>query len=198
MLAIELSSAHGSVAVAERGQLLGQWDFPCERGRGAGIFSALEKTREVWKDPDTVAVGIGPGSYNGLRTACALASSFHMAGGAALRVAPSPCLLPADVSHYFVCGDARGGRAYVAEVRDRRLVRDIVLTSYEEAAALGAGAVTVFRVGALPGAADLPSSAPEASVLALLAPELPVAPSGRIGPIYLKPPHITLPRVPST
>lgn len=194
VLAIEISSARGSVAVAENGRVVAERRFACERGRGVEFFTALESLREVWKNADTIAVGIGPGSYNGLRTACALANSLHLAGGASLRAVPSPCLLPTAAEHFFVCGDARGGRAYRAEVRKRRLVGDISLITHHEAAALAGGAVPAFRVGALPGAEHLPEAAPEAGVLAMLAPDCPVQSEGHIGPIYLKPPHITRPR----
>jgi tRNA threonylcarbamoyl adenosine modification protein YeaZ len=194
VLAIEISSAEGSVAVAEHGQVVATRRFACERGRGAEVFAALAATRESWKDAAIIAVGIGPGSYNGLRVACAIATSLQMAGRAEIRLSPSPCLLPVDEPHFFVCGDARGGRAYRAEVRARRLCGEIALLPYAEAAAAADGAAPVFRVGSLPGGENFPASSPDAAVLALLAPDLPATGTGPIEPIYLKPPHITLPR----
>jgi tRNA threonylcarbamoyl adenosine modification protein YeaZ len=194
VLAIEISSAEGSVAVAEHGQVVATRRFACERGRGAEVFAALAATRESWKDAAIIAVGIGPGSYNGLRVACAIATSLQMAGRAEIRLSPSPCLLPVDEPHFFVCGDARGGRAYRAEVRARRLRGEIALLPYAEAAAAADGAAPVVRVGSLPGGENLPASSPDAAVLALLAPDLPATGTGPIEPIYLKPPHITLPR----
>ena len=194
VLAIEISSPEGSVAVAEHGQVVATRRFACERGRGAEVFAALAATRESWKDAAIIAVGIGPGSYNGLRVACAIATSLQMAGRAEIRLSPSPCLLPVDEPHFFVCGDARGGRAYRAEVRARRFCGEIALLPYAEAAAAADGAAPVVRVGSLPGGENLPASSPDAAVLALLAPDLPATGTGPIEPIYLKPPHITLPR----
>jgi tRNA threonylcarbamoyladenosine biosynthesis protein TsaB len=194
-LAIDLSSAHGQVAVAADGRVTHERKFACDRGRGAGVFLALEDLREAWRDAGVIAVGIGPGSYNGLRAACALANSMQMATGARLCGAPSVCLLGVPERHYIVCGDARGGRAYRAEVRERKICGEIGLIGYDEAAArLKTEGVAVYRIGPLPCAEYLPEAAPEASVLALLAPELPATGPAGLQPIYLKPPHITLPR----
>jgi tRNA threonylcarbamoyladenosine biosynthesis protein TsaB len=194
VLAIEISSPEGSVAVAENGDIVALRRFACERGRGAEVFAALAAMRESWKDAAIVAVGIGPGSYNGLRVACAIATSLQMAGRTEVRLSPSPCLLSVDEPHFFVCGDARGGRAYRAEVRRRRLCGEIALLPYNEAALAANGDIPVFRVGTFPGGEHLPASYPDAAVLALLAQGLPAAETGPIEPIYLKPPHITLPR----
>ena len=194
-LAIDLSSSHGSVAVAADGHVTHERRFPCERGRGAGVFAALEELREAWRGVELIAVGVGPGSYSGLRTACAVANSMQMATGAQLCALPSVCLLPIPDEHYIVCGDARGGRAYRAEVRDRRICGEIHLAPYAEVAATGTGnGISLYRVGPLPGADDLAESTPDASVLALLAPRLPRLDPAGLQPLYLKPPHITLPR----
>ena len=193
-LAIEISSPEGSVAVAVNKDVVATRRFTCERGRGAEVFAALSAMRESWKDAAIVAVGIGPGSYNGLRVACAIATSLQMADRTEVRLSPSPCLLPVDEPHFFVCGDARGGRAYRAEVRGRRLCGEIALLPYAEAALAADGDIPVFRVGTFPGGEHLPASYPDAAVLALLAQGLPAAETGPIEPIYLKPPHITLPR----
>ena len=194
VLALELSSAAGSVAVAENGRIVTEVHFVSERGRGAEVFAALEATRSSWQGADIIALGIGPGSYNGLRTACAIATSLQMAGSASVRMAPSACLLPTETEHFFVCGDARGGCAYRAEVRGRRLVGDIAMLPYAEEAAAAGGTPVAYRVGSWPGSECLEELSPEARVLALLSPDLPVVPAGPIEPIYLKPPHITLPR----
>ena len=194
VLAIEISSSEGSIAVAENGSVVAVRPFACERGRGAEVFAALAALRETWKDAAMLALGIGPGSYNGLRVACAIATSLQMAGRAEVRLSPSPCLLPVDEPHFFVCGDARGGRAYRAEVRGRRLCGEIALLPYAEAALAADGAIPAFRVGTFPGGENFPSSHPDAAILAILAPGLPAAETGSIEPIYLKPPHINLPR----
>ena len=194
-LAIDLSSPAGSIAVADDRTIVGRKTFACERGRGAGVFTALEELRELWRGADLVAVGIGPGSYNGLRTACALATSVQMATGAKLCSAPSPCLLAVGDAHYITYGDARGGRAYRAEVQDRQICGEISLVTYAEAAAQPEKErIPSYRIGPVPGLDRLPEAHPDAAVLAVLAQDSPVPSPAAPEPIYLKPPHITLPR----
>lgn len=196
ILALDISSATGSVAVADGGAVAQVRRFSCPRGRGGEVFAMLEELRPEWEGLDTIAVGVGPGSYNGLRAACALAGAFQEALGVRVVAAPSPCLLGVDEDHYFVAGDARGGTVYLAEVRERCLAGDIRMVSREKFLAMvGAGfAATVYRVGAIAGADELPEAHPDAAVLARVAPALAPAEPGGPEPIYLKPPHITVPR----
>jgi len=195
ILAIELSSALGSIAIARGDAIVEKMTFACERGRGAGVFTALEEARNLWRDARLVAVGIGPGSYNGLRTACAVATSIQMATGAKLCAHPSPCLLPVGDAHYIAYGDARGGRAYRAEVREQKIYGDISLVSYADAIeSTEKKQVPCYRTGRLPGLDWLPEAHPDAAALALLARQIPDQAHGEVEPIYLKPPHITLPR----
>lgn len=192
ILAIEISSPAGSVAVAEGGRVVAEVRFGAPRGRGAEVFSAIEELRPRWEGLARIAVGIGPGSYNGLRVACAIAGSFRMALGAEVVAAPSPCLLEVDAPHYFAAGDARGGLAYLAEVRGRKLLGEILLLPRSE---IGARKISpAFRVGPIEGAEFLAEARPSAAALALLAPSLAPLRPEQIEPIYLKPPHITEPR----
>lgn len=195
VLALETSSASAGVAVARDGQVIAARRFVAPRGRGAELFAILEEMRGFWRDADRLAVGVGPGSYNGLRVACAVAGSMQMALGMELVTAPSCCLLDVSAEHYRAMGDARGGRVWLAEVARRQLAGEIeLLTPDEGLERARASDVPVFRTGEAPGFDEFPAACPDATALALLAPALsPVEPS-RLEPIYLKPPHITLPR----
>lgn len=183
------------MAVARDGELLAVRRFNTPRGRGAGLFTALEELRPQWHDADRLAVGLGPGSYNGLRAACAVAGSCQLALGLTIVTAASPCLLDVPGEHYLAIGDARGGRVYIAEVVRRALRGGIVLL---DAASLteriASAPAPVYRVGEVPGHDQLPSAAPDAGVLAQLARQLPPVDPHRLEPLYLKPPHITSPR----
>ena len=195
VLAIETSSASASIAVAADGEIVAVRRFDTPRGRGAEVFTLLHEMRTAWAGIDRLAIGLGPGSYNGLRVACALAGSVQMALGVELATAPSCCLLDVDEHNYRSIGDARGGRVWFATVKDRRLAAEIELLSPDECLRrISASAAPVYRVGEISGFEHLPLTVPDASVLALLAPDLPPADAARIEPIYLKPPHITAPR----
>ena len=195
VLAIETSSASASIAVAADGEIVAVRRFDTPRGRGAEVFTLLDEMRAAWSGIDRLAIGLGPGSYNGLRVACALAGSVQMALGVELATAPSCCLLNVDEHNYRAIGDARGGRVWFATLKDRRLAAEIELLPPDECLRrISASAAPVYRVGEISGFEHLPVAVPDASVLALLAPDLPPADAARIEPIYLKPPHITAPR----
>jgi len=195
VLAIETSSASASIAVAADGEIVAVRRFDTPRGRGAEVFTLLDEMRAAWSGIDRLAIGLGPGSYNGLRVACALAGSVQMALGVELATAPSCCLLNVDEHNYRAIGDARGGRVWFATVEGRRLAGEIELLPPDECLRrISTSAAPVYRVGEISGFEHLPVAVPDAAVLALLTPDLPPADAARIEPIYLKPPHITAPR----
>jgi tRNA threonylcarbamoyladenosine biosynthesis protein TsaB len=74
LLAIELSGARNTLAVGD-GEQLHTIDFSAQRGRG--LMTALEKLLQnagiAKTDLHGVVVGVGPGSYTGLRIACSAA-----------------------------------------------------------------------------------------------------------------------------
>lgn len=195
ILALELSSAAASVAVTDHGKLLEVRRFDAPRGRGAEVFALLDEMRPSWSGLDRFAVGLGPGSYNGLRVACALAGSFQLALGIELVAAPSCCLLDVEDPHYFAAGDARGDRIWWAAIDERRLAGEIELLPRNEFSRRAASAKRqLYCVGPIRDVADLPTASPDAAVLASLADHLQPLDPARLEPLYLKPPHITLPR----
>lgn len=194
VLAIEISSGTASIAVADEGRLIEIRRFDAPRGRGAEVFSLLEAMRPAWTGLGRLAVGIGPGSYNGLRVACALAGSFQMALGIEVVTSPSCCLLDVAPVDYLAAGDARGGRIWWAEVRRRRLTQEIALLTPEDFRQRAASAdLPLYRIGPIREGEALPPAAPDAGILATLAADWPPAHPAHLEPLYLKPPHITVP-----
>lgn len=81
ILAIEFSSKHRSVAVGVNGEIVGyseEFDdcalFPFKL-----IDSALENARIKREEIECVSVGIGPGSYTGIRISISIAQGWQLA-----------------------------------------------------------------------------------------------------------------------
>ena len=83
ILALEFSSAQRSVAVAKNGSVLGE--AVETGGRGVAAFGMIEKVLAAAKmereEVEAIAVGLGPGSYTGIRAAIALAEGWKIARG---------------------------------------------------------------------------------------------------------------------
>ncbi len=126
-LAIELSTARGSVAVAAGGEVLFETEFGAGRSHNALLFEPLGLALEkAGKRLAGIVVGTGPGSYTGVRIA--IAAAHGVALSRQVPVAGVSSLLACGaVDDYGVIGDARRGRLYVAEVRDGVLVEPIRL-----------------------------------------------------------------------
>src|SRR5215469_7437488 len=86
ILALEFSSEQRSVAVARDGTVLNETVET--GGRGTAAFAMIEKVLTVAKiereQIQAIAVGLGPGSYTGIRAAIALSEGWKLARGIAL------------------------------------------------------------------------------------------------------------------
>lgn len=184
ILAIECSSASGSIALVEAGRIYWELVFENPRGRGGEFFAALEEASVRCDDFERVLVGTGPGSYNGLRASIAAAWGLARARGAPLQGIAS--VFGYDAAEYVVLGDARAGQWFFAHVRDGRLVRDIGLLSPEEARRAIPSGLPVFTTSPLMDSACY--ECPRARFFPARIDE-----AGPAEPIYLKPPHITKP-----
>lgn len=186
ILAIESSGPEGNVAVLEDKTLIDSWNFLSPRGRGGGLFPALESAFKKCGPPDTVVVGTGPGGYNGLRASAAAAWGISKVHGA--RLVGVPSLLGYEAAEYFVAVDARGGQWFLAHVMNSRFLLEPVLIFPAEAEEMLIHGIPVFTPGGqLPITGSI-SEPPRAALLALRTDAF-----GDPLPIYLKPPHITQP-----
>jgi tRNA threonylcarbamoyladenosine biosynthesis protein TsaB len=83
ILALEFSSGQRSVALAGGGNVF--VETLESAGRGTSAFSMIEKVlaraRSERETVETLAVGLGPGSYTGVRAAIALAQGWQLARG---------------------------------------------------------------------------------------------------------------------
>jgi tRNA threonylcarbamoyl adenosine modification protein YeaZ len=195
ILALDSSAARGSVAVVENDATLFAEEFDSPRGRGGGLFAALERAMQTCGRPDRIAVGIGPGGYNGLRTAISAAEGLKLATGAELVGIASVRALPCEAAEYFAVSDARGGVFYCVKIRNRALAGDFELLDVATLTArLDAEPHTpVLAPAEIPALARASVAFPDATILARLALDEPPS-TTTLEPLYLKPAHITKPR----
>src|SRR5437870_9693295 len=89
LLAFDLSTRRGTIALANEKEILGARDWPNDRQSSAPFFKALEKIIRELGRPETIVVGLGPGSYTGTRIAISAAIGLEAPpGGALVGISP--------------------------------------------------------------------------------------------------------------
>lgn len=139
VLALDLSSPRGVLAVLRSGVAVYEREFVSERSHNAQVFAPLAEALEVLgSEPARIVVGTGPGSYTGVRIAIAAAQGVALARG--WPVLGLPTLVGAAGAR--VIGDARRGQFYTAEVSAAGEVSGLALLSADAArTAVEAGGV---------------------------------------------------------
>lgn len=135
LLSLDLSTAHGSLAVVCGGEVRFEASFQSERSHNARVFGPLREALEAAGDDLTgVVLGNGPGSYTGVRIAIAAGQGIALSRGvwcAGWSSLAAPDLETAP--NYRVIGDARRQSFYLAEVKDGHLMPEIETVSPEVA-----------------------------------------------------------------
>lgn len=195
ILALELSTAHGSLAwLDDEVDLVREW--PNDRKNSGPFFEHLADVRKQFGLPEKIIVGLGPGSYAGVRIAISAAIGLQTAARAQLIGFPSICAV--DAGEYCVIGDARRQSFFFARVRGGELVEGPNLCSeieLRDKIDKLERSMSIFASEELPQFPRAALRYPSARVLARLAPNLHqncVAPP--LEPIYLREPHITVPK----
>ncbi|MCX6855188.1 MAG: tRNA (adenosine(37)-N6)-threonylcarbamoyltransferase complex dimerization subunit type 1 TsaB, partial [Verrucomicrobia bacterium] len=82
VLALDLSSPRGVVAVVRGDAVLFESSFQSERSHNAQVFPPLREALEIIGDGKAViAVGTGPGSYTGVRISIAAVQGIALSRG---------------------------------------------------------------------------------------------------------------------
>jgi tRNA threonylcarbamoyl adenosine modification protein YeaZ len=197
ILAIDTSTNHGSVALLVDGALRLDESFTADRSHSATLFAVLERARGLVPTIDLVAIGLGPGSYAGVRIAIAAAIGFELALGAQLVGLPSVAALETDAHRYVAIGDARRESFYFTLVESGVCVEGPQLFTADELrakldACAGLPVLTPALFAAFPDAViALPSAARLAH---LAASDRGIVTRGDLEPLYLRDPYITQPK----
>jgi len=85
ILAFDTSAAHCAAAVLKDGAICVERLEPMERGQAERLMPMLEEVlaeaEVAWRDLDAIAVGVGPGSFTGVRIAVSAARGLALALG---------------------------------------------------------------------------------------------------------------------
>ena len=188
ILALELSTTRGSLAwLYDNVEVAREWLN--DRQNSAAFFENLDALTNEFGDPETIIVGLGPGSYAGTRIAISAAIGLQLSSGARLIGFPSVCAI----------GDARRKSFFFARIRGHELIEGPML--YSEAEMNGKlkkleSTMPISSSDPLPQFERAVVRYPSALVLARVARE-----SSRsfflppLEPIYLREPHITVPKM---
>jgi tRNA threonylcarbamoyladenosine biosynthesis protein TsaB len=201
ILALELSSARGSIAVDDDPATLGTnlaREWANDRKHSGAFFENLENVMKEYGKPEKIIVGLGPGSYAGTRIAISAAIGLQIATGMQLVGYPSVCAIECEANEYCVIGDARRQSFFLARIRANELVEAPTLMSEaelkEKVDTINSN-MSIFCSEPLPQFKRALLSYPSARILARLARDSDRAfVTPPLEPMYLREPHITLPR----
>ena len=196
-LALELSTARGSLAWLD-GEIEFMQEWPNDRKNSAAFFQNLQASREKFGAPETIIVGLGPGSYAGTRIAISAAIGIQLSSDARLIGYPSICAMKCQAQEYCVIGDARRKSFFLARISKNEVIEGPTLFSELELQAKLDSldpAEPVIASELLPQFHQAVICFPSALILAALAKQprqsfcLPP-----LEPFYLREPHITMPK----
>lgn len=197
ILALELSSARGSLAWLDGGKEFAL-DWPNDRKNSAAFFENLQAVRRKFGAPGTIIVGLGPGSYAGTRIAISAAIGMKLSCDARLIGWPSICAMESGAQEYCVIGDARRNSFFFCRILRNEVVEGPTLFSDPDLKMKLQSldpAMPVFSSELLPRFDRPELCFPWALVLARLAQAARHSfSSPPLEPIYLREPHITIPK----
>jgi tRNA threonylcarbamoyladenosine biosynthesis protein TsaB len=195
-LGLELSTARGSVAWLNEDRQGFFREWLNDRQNSGPLFENLADVQKQFGAPDLIVVGLGPGSYAGIRIAISAAIGLQTASNARLIGFPSICAMETSEQEYCVIGDARRQSFFFARVRTNNLTEGPALLSeieLRDKIDKLEDNMSIFASEKLPQFKRAVIAYPSGMVLARLAQHPNVA-SPPLEPIYLREPHITMPK----
>jgi tRNA threonylcarbamoyladenosine biosynthesis protein TsaB len=196
VLAMDASTDFASVALWKDGGFVFEESFASKRSLSAELFPLLWRLLEPVGVVDKIVVGLGPGSYAGVRITIAAALGLQAVWGCALVGIPSVAALPDEGDCFQVIGDARRGTWYYTRVEAGVCVEGPLLVDSGEGLRehLEKTRGKVYATEALPLEWGASLLLPSASVLAKLAAAgTGIVQTTDLEPLYLRDVHITRP-----
>lgn len=195
VLALESSTDFASVTLLSGGRVLAEREFPSKRSLSADLFPVLWGVLEGAPAVERIVVGLGPGSYAGVRIAIAGALGLQSVWGCELvGIASVAAMEVQGHGGYRVVGDARRGAWHYTRVEGGVCVEGPLLVASAEALEekIAACNSPVFAAEDLQGRWGALWSVPRSGILARLAEaDRGILQRGDLEPLYLKEPHIT-------
>jgi tRNA threonylcarbamoyladenosine biosynthesis protein TsaB len=194
ILALELSTVRGGLAWLDGDVDLAR-EWLNDRKNSAPFFQNLDQVTKKFGTPDTIIVGLGPGSYAGTRIAISGAIGLQVSSGAHLIGFPSICAIESEEADYCVIGDARRKSLFFARISRNELMEGPDLFGDEELKIKLAelrNDTSVFSSESLPHFPEATVHYPSARLLARLAQD----PKRKFSlpplePMYLREPYLT-------
>ena len=199
ILALELSSGQGSIAWLDHDRAPLVRSFANDRKHSGLFFENLQHYSREFGAPEMIVVGLGPGSYAGVRIAIAAATGLRAASAAKLVGLASISGMETAARDYCVIGDARRASFFFGRVCDGRMVEGPSLHSGADLERkLSESTVPVYASESLPQFPAAILVYPSAGKLAAVARDRAdeIAETQSLEPIYLREPHITVAKAP--
>jgi tRNA threonylcarbamoyladenosine biosynthesis protein TsaB len=197
ILALEISTAQGSVAMLEDSQEPIVFHFRNDRKNSGAFFQSLHDVSHRVHELDVIVVGLGPGSYAGIRIAIAAAIGLQTAGEIRLLGLSSICAIDPAPNEYCVVGDARRASFFFARICANQIVEGIDLYNETELRARLEKLSSETAIFSSENLSQFPNAVvryPTALMLGKLIQRGPLhASEAPLEPIYLRKPHITIP-----
>ena len=197
-LSMDTSTEEGSVALMRGETVVWEERFGADRSHSATLFPLIERALSGEQGAvSRVVVGVGPGSYAGIRVSIAAAMGLAFSRDVELvGVVSVAGLRPFSSEPFLAFGDARRGAWYWCLVQDGCCKEGPEVIEEAEFAQRWAGLEGVSRIACRtePNWPADAISTPSAAALGVLAERgCSVVQRGELDPLYLREPHITQP-----
>ena len=134
ILALELSTKFGSIALLEDGLIKKEINWIEQFNDRRQPFEALDKFKTDWNSIDVYVVGRGPGSFSGLRVAFSVVNALALPNQNKVIAHNSAETIASkfESSDVLVVGDARRKQLWIGKFKKSKLIEKFKLIEYHE------------------------------------------------------------------